>query len=166
MCNFWNLGPWPSWFLSRTSRPMGLLFILSTSVSPISDPDVCPLYQILICVLYIRSWSMSPISDPDLCPLYQILMSPWRPSVPISRTLTWLTRRRAGTSPVLCISGSQAPGPAVCWRNQEVRQSGSMSGSISVSMSGVFCSIFEKVPQIKCLRKKIWLKLNIISLLI
>ncbi len=30
MCNFWNLGPWPSWFLSRASRPMGLLLIKYT----------------------------------------------------------------------------------------------------------------------------------------
>ena len=27
MCNFWNLGSWPSWFLSRASSPMGLLFL-------------------------------------------------------------------------------------------------------------------------------------------
>ena len=27
MCKFWNVGPWPSWFLSRTSRPMGLLLL-------------------------------------------------------------------------------------------------------------------------------------------
>ncbi len=37
MCNFWNFGKWPSWFSSRASRPMGLLFIRVTFVGKTVD---------------------------------------------------------------------------------------------------------------------------------
>ena len=42
MCNFWNFGQWAaSWFSSRASRPMGLLFFKIGLLSEVSSACVC-----------------------------------------------------------------------------------------------------------------------------
>ncbi len=57
VCNFWNFGPCPSWFLSSASRPMGLL-LLHLSV-------IRPCHQLSLYLLY-QSFVKEPIV-PELC---------------------------------------------------------------------------------------------------